>query len=182
MATGYNGGTYLNDWNPLWACMNENGFAQSIRTDYLTPFTQNKFPESTQSIPNYELILDGSVSRGQYPFKYAPGVSYKTYVRSSIPQTLYFTDKYYTNTHYCNTSNFGFTTLYSPFFTRGTFQPYISPTVPQAMLTNGNITQTKFPIYRKKFKIPLASSVFGCLIDQNSYCLLPLQAINDCLL
>ena len=49
-------------------------------------------------------------------------------------------------------------------------------------MLNGKITRTKFPIWRKKFKIPLASAVMGCLMDPSSYCLIPLESINDVLL
>lgn len=42
------------------------------------------------------------------------------------------------------------------------------------MFANGQFLRKKIPISRRKFKIPLASAVIGALIDQSSYCLLPL--------
>jgi hypothetical protein len=50
------------------------------------------------------------------------------------------------------------------------------------MIINGNFQQTKSPIYKRKFKIPLISGVMGVLIDQNSFNLIPLASINDLLL
>lgn len=41
----------------IQACMNLNGWANNIRTDYFAPFISQKYPEHTQSIPNYELLV-----------------------------------------------------------------------------------------------------------------------------
>jgi len=56
---------------------------------------------------------------------------------------------------------FGFTHLYSPLFAKGVREPFISPTVPQCQMQNGNITKFKIPVSKKTFKIPLYSSVIG---------------------
>ena len=58
----------------------------------------------------------------------------------------------------------------------------ISPTVPQCGIQNGQILPTKIPILRKKYKLPLLSSVIGVLIDPSQFLLIPLQCINNCLL
>jgi hypothetical protein len=64
--------------------------------------------------------------------------------------------------------------LFNPFFSVGVYEPFISQTVPQTMILNGQFLRTKEPIFRRTFKIPIASAVIGALIDQSSYCLLPL--------
>ncbi len=87
-----------------------------------------------------------------------------------------------TNTYTINSANFGFNSLFTPFFTRGTFEPIISPTVPQCQINNGLVLQTKVPIVQRKFKIPLISSVLGILIDPSQYKLIPLQSISTLLL
>jgi hypothetical protein len=50
------------------------------------------------------------------------------------------------------------------------------------MIINGNFQQTKSPIYKKKFKIPLISAVIGVLMDPNNFSFIPLASINDLLL
>lgn len=86
------------------------------------------------------------------------------------------------NTYTINSANFGFQSLYTPFFTRGTFEPLISPTIPQCQINNGLISSSKFPIVQRKFKIPLISSVMGVLIDPSQYKLIPLQSLSTLLL
>lgn len=58
----------------------------------------------------------------------------------------------------------------------------ISPTVPQCSLMYGTLQAQKTPIYRKKFKLPLISSVIGVLIDPSQFLLIPLQSISSALL
>lgn len=50
----WNGGnsSFFNQ-NGITASMKFSGYAQNIRSDYLTPFISNKYPESSQAIPNY---------------------------------------------------------------------------------------------------------------------------------
>lgn len=50
------------------------------------------------------------------------------------------------------------------------------------MIMNGQYLSTKVPIIRKKFKLPLLSSVIGALIDPSQFLLIPLQTVNTCLL
>ncbi len=69
--------------------------------------------------------------------------------------------------------------MFTPFFTRGCFEPFISATVPQLSLMNGKIASTKTPLYRRKFKIPLISGIIGILIDPSQFILIPLASIQD---
>lgn len=86
------------------------------------------------------------------------------------------------NTYTINSANFGFNSLFTPNFTRGTFEPMISPTVPQCQINNGYILSTKIPITQRKFKIPLISSILGVLIDPSQFKLIPLQSVSTLLL
>ena len=47
---------------------------------------------------------------------------------------------------------------------------------------DGRFSYTKFPIVRKKFKIPLMSAVMGVLVDPSQFKLIPLQSINSILM
>ena len=49
-------------------------------------------------------------------------------------------------------------------------------------MQNGQILPSKVPVYIKKFKIPLISSVLGLLIDPSQFLLIPMQALNNTLI
>lgn len=114
---------------------------------------------------------------------YSSSQPYYTQVRNQWTGSLVFSSS--TGpwaAHTINSANFGFNSLFCPNYTRGTFEPCISATVPQASIFNGTYQQTKTPIYRRKFKIPLISGVIGILIDPSRFVLLPLISINSAML
>lgn len=45
MSSDINGGSdKTKAWTAVWAAFDEQGYAQNMRTDYLTPFIDGKFP------------------------------------------------------------------------------------------------------------------------------------------
>lgn len=58
----------------------------------------------------------------------------------------------------------GFSNLFSPLFSKGTNEPFISPTVPQLQIYQGRILKQKIPVSERTFKIPLISAIIGLLI------------------
>lgn len=46
----------------------------------------------------------------------------------------------------------------------------------------GLITQNKFPVYEKRFCVPLFSSICGALIPPDQFLLIQMKALKDLLL
>lgn len=61
----------------------------------------------------------------------------------------------------------------NPDFSRGCFEPLISPTIPQCQMSYGRIMDTPVPVYKKRFRIPMASSIAGIHIPPDQFRLFP---------
>jgi hypothetical protein len=123
-------------------------------------------------------MLDKKVQNNNFPALFANDTVYKTYLPDTLPYR-YSDPNVSTSFSIPNISPLvGYTNLFSPNFSKGVREPFISPTVPQAGMKNGMFQQQKTPVDRRTFKIPLLSAVMGVLIPKNQFILLPLRAFN----
>ena len=126
---------------------------------------ERKYIDTASTLSNYEIRLNSSVYNGTFPAKFSNATVYQPYVPLAVPFGISSkggVTKYQTVAN--STSLLGYTNFTSPLFSKGVGEPFISPTVPQAQMINGSMAQSKVPINRRTFKIPLLSSTLGLLI------------------
>jgi hypothetical protein len=70
----------------------------------------------------------------------------------------------------------------TPSFSPGTGEPFISATIPQCQMANGQILKEPVPVSRKKFRIPLLSAILGILIPPDQFQLIPAGTLKNIIL
>lgn len=61
-------------------------------------------------------------------------------------------------------------------------EPLLSPTIPQCQLSYGKVLSAPIPISKKRFKIPLLSTVLGVLIPVDQFVMIPLKSLMNTLI
>jgi hypothetical protein len=140
----------------------------------------NDYIDTNTSLCKNQIFVDHSVFNETFPAYFRNDTVYNVSIPTTQPNMI-MTDGNQTNHFFSPNipSIYGYSTLYAPNFAKGVWEPFISPTVPQCQMLNGLILQSKIPIQRRTFKIPILSAVMGLLIPHDQFVLLPIRALND---
>lgn len=141
------------------------GAISNIRSEYLGMLADDKYPQAPLSInKNGVEVRDTNI----------PGAPYNVFLPELVTP---FRRGGISN----SCSNMGYNTAYSPYTTRGVYEPLISNNIPQAWMRNGLLMPQPMPVRRRTFLIPVLSAVVGVLIPPEQYKLLPLKSLMNLL-
>lgn len=143
-----------------------SGFYANVRADYCSMLADDKYPQAPWSYNRNGLAVIGVVDTTQ-PYTTTPTPLLQPFHRGNIANTV---------------SNTGYNNCYSPYTSKGTFEPLLSNTIPQCSMRNGVILPAPVPVRKRTFLMPVLSAVVGVLIPPDQYKLIPLKALMNLLL
>lgn len=150
-------------------CSARGRFA-NLRSQYKYFCNKNSYPDSVQSFP----LCAPYVKNQTWDYSnFTSGIGFN----KNNPYQLEFSSQSdsWGGTNFTNNGCgiTGYSKPLSPDFSRGCFQPMISPTIPQCQMSYGKIQLYPTPVSKKRFRVPMASAICGINIPPDQFKLFP---------